>query len=69
MDDCTLYNETLKLVRNKPRTLTYKQIADETGVGFWWLKEFAMGKYNNPHVRQTQTLYEYLSGNKLNLSQ
>ncbi len=56
-----MLDKTLKLVRERPRTLTYDQIASDTGLKVSWLEAFAGGRIPDPGVRKVETLFAYLS--------
>lgn len=62
-----LYKKTLELIKNCPRTLSYQSIADNTGLTKHWIEKFAQGKIKNPGVQNVQKLYEFLTGQKLEL--
>lgn len=63
----TLYEKTKKLLAERPRTLELKQIAQETGIGFSWLRMFSAGNIKDPSVNTVERLYRYLSGKDLEL--
>jgi hypothetical protein len=59
----SLMEKTMKLVNEDPRG--WPELWRDTGVPFYWIKNFAKGKYANPSVNRVQFLYEALSGKKL----
>lgn len=56
-----MLDRTLQLVRERPRTLTYEQIANDTGLKVSWLEALASGRIPDPGVRKVETLYAYLN--------
>lgn len=62
---CKLRAHTLGLVRNRPPSLTLKQIANDTGLNHNWLKAFVCERYTNPGVNDVEKLYGYLAGKPL----
>ena len=62
-----LYEKTLKLIRNCPRNITYADIGHNTGLSIHWIEKFGQGKIKNPSVQKVQTLYEFLTGKKLEI--
>lgn len=61
----SLFAHTVTLLRNRPAPLTLRQISEETGLGEQWLSMILRKPDVDPGVKKTQTLYEYLSGEKL----
>lgn len=61
----TLRDETRRLLRDRPRRLSLRVIAQDTGLNLRWLQDFSTGVSDHPSVVYVQTLYEYLSGKKL----
>jgi transcriptional regulator with XRE-family HTH domain len=55
-----MYEETLKLLENRPRKLTYAQIERDIGVNESWLRQLASGKIDDPGVKKIQKLNIYL---------
>lgn len=64
---CRLHKKTLELLHNRPRTMTYEYIAEQTGLTFWWIQYFAKQKDKDPGVNKVETLYVFLSGRELDL--
>lgn len=59
-------NRTLELLENRPKTLTYQQIENDTGLTVEWLTRLVWNKgANDPSLTRIVKLYEYLSHNKL----
>lgn len=63
----TLYDATLKLLKDRSRSVVLKQISRDTGLTHSWLTLLCSGALENPSVNKIQTLYEYLSNSKLEL--
>jgi len=61
----SLRTVTLQLLVSRPRNLKLSQIAEDTGLSYWFLQNFHYGRIKSPDVDNVQTLYEYLSGKKL----
>ena len=59
----SLYDATRKLLRADKRTLV--EIAQQSGVGFYWLRKISDGASKEPSVNQMQKLYEFLTGKHL----
>lgn len=59
----TLMERTIALILNDGRTLP--ELYRDTGVPFYWIKNFVKRKFANPSVNRVQYLYEQLSGTKL----
>lgn len=60
----TWRDQTRALLANRPRSLEYKTIADETGLSVAWLRAFAAGQADNPGVVSVETLYTFLMNHK-----
>lgn len=67
MDAPKLRDKVLELLRERPRSMTYKKIAEDTDIPEGWLKVFAGGNIDDPSVNRVETLYNYLSGQPLNV--
>lgn len=61
----TFLEKTLYLLQNRPRSQTYNEISTMTNIGESWLRMFGRGEIQDPSVNKIQTLYEFLSGEKL----
>lgn len=59
----TLFQETLDLLREDPRTMS--EIAEQTGFNYDWLLKFYYSRIPDPSVNRVQELYEKLSGKKI----
>ena len=59
----TLFEKTVQLLKETKKT--QKQIAEETGLGYWWITTLSQGKVQDASVNKVQRLYEYLSRKKL----
>lgn len=62
-----LRERTLHLVVNRPKTLTYWQIYQDTGITPEWLRAFVNGRARAPSVDLVEKLYVYLSGDELDI--
>lgn len=61
---CAIVQKTRELLEADSRSLL--DIFSETGLPFYWLKSFSEGRYKkNPSVNRVVFLYEFLSGNKI----
>jgi hypothetical protein len=59
-----LYLHTLRLVRNRPASMTYAAIAEAIKVPESWLKDFASGRNDGASTR-VELLWEYMTGREL----
>ena len=57
------YNALREVIDGKRDTL--KNIAQQTGLEWGWLRMFALGKPPNPGVNNIEVLYHYLTGQTL----
>ncbi len=57
------YQALRQVVDTKAKTL--RQVAHETGLEWGWVRLFAAGRPANPGVNNIETLYYYLTGNRL----
>lgn len=64
---CKLRPRALELVRNRPPSMTLKQLAQEAGVNLDWLKSFSSNRMKTPTVDNVERVYTYLSGKELEL--
>lgn len=62
-----LHARVLQLVADRPRTITYGKINLETGISVEWLRAFVSGRAMKPDVNTVEQLYEYLTGNELDI--
>lgn len=60
---CPLLKETLILFDESGKTP--HQLATETGLPFYWLRDLKAGRSKGPSVNRIQYLYEYLSKKQL----
>jgi hypothetical protein len=60
-----LTEKTLELLKNRPRTLEYEKISQDTGIGGSWLRMFATNRIKDPGCYRVETLYNYLSDKPL----
>lgn len=63
----TLFEKTKQLLKERPRTLEYKDVSQGTGIGVSWLKMFASDRIQDPSVNTIERLYRFLSGKDLEL--
>lgn len=59
----SLLKRTLELLKEDSRSLI--EIYTATGIPYYWLKKFSAGEFANPSVNRVQFLYEFLSGQQL----
>lgn len=57
----SLYERTLHLVRNAPRSLSYTDMSKGSGLSIGWISRFADGKFDDPGVKKVQSLHDFLS--------
>jgi hypothetical protein len=72
MASSSLHSTTLHLLKNRPRHITYEQIAESCqcmpgGITVGWLQQFITSRIKNPDVDRVQDLYEYLTDRPLSL--
>lgn len=61
----TFLEQTKKMLNERPRSVTFARIEKETGLKQSWLKMVANGTIKDPSVNLIETLYFYLSGEKM----
>lgn len=54
-------DNTLKMLHNRPASLSFGKIAEATGLTVGWLKAFSRGQIENPGVNTVEALQAYLS--------
>ena len=57
----TLNEKTLKLLRNRPNFIKFKQIEEDTGIPKGWMYMYAKGKITDPSVNRIEILHKYLT--------
>lgn len=62
-----LHAKVVELLRNRPRTLEYEDIAEKIDVSVPWLKNLATGRIDDPSVNRIERLYTLLTGKQLNV--
>lgn len=68
MQEGKLRLKTLKLLQERPRTLTLSTISNDTGLTMPWLNFFlSKGKECDAGSNKIVKLYEYLSGKTLKI--
>lgn len=65
MPEPTLMDKTIELFNTS--TLSAREIEAATKIPYHWLIKFGKREFKDPSVNRTQTLYEFLSGTKINL--
>jgi hypothetical protein len=55
-----LHSETLELLKNRPRILTYDAISEATGIEAGWLRNFATNPNCDPSVNRVEILNAFL---------
>lgn len=60
-----LVDKTKELLKNRPRTLEYEKISQDTGIGASWIRMFASDRIKDPGSTRIEILYNYLSSKKL----
>lgn len=54
-------------LQTRPKGLTLKQIAEETGISFRWLRLLSTDKYQECSCVKLEQLYVYFTGRELEL--
>lgn len=62
-----LRQQTLNLLKERPRHRTLARISMDTGIPFFWLEHFSKGRTKNPNCDTVEKLYIYLTGRELEL--
>jgi hypothetical protein len=65
---CSLLKRTRDMLRDRPRHVTLRKISDDTGLSYPFLAHMSVNAMDDPGVNKIQTLYEYLSGRKLDVA-
>ena len=52
-------SETIRLLQDRKGSLP--TVAEETGLGYWWLRKLADNQIAEPGYNKIQTLYAYLT--------
>lgn len=58
--DNNLLSETLYLLRNAPRHISFVDMSAETGCSVSWISRLASEKISDPGVKNVQLLFNYL---------
>lgn len=65
----TLMEKTRRLLRESPKSLpdihAELRMAGIDDIGYFWLRKFSGGAFENPSVNKVQKLYEFLTGSTL----
>ncbi len=56
-----LADEARRLLAERPRSLTYKEIGNDIGVSVRWLENFAADKMPNASISKVEALFNRLS--------
>jgi hypothetical protein len=59
-----LHETTLQMLRDRPKGLNMRQIADDTGLGYDWLRSLNSGRIPNPGVQKIEKLHDYLAAHQ-----
>lgn len=55
-----LYEQTFKLIQDRPARISLQDIANETDLNYSWLCKFHAGTITNPTYNNLQSLHDYL---------
>lgn len=67
MVESVLFHTTFRLLEERPRTVTYADLATQSGVPEAWIKAFGQGRMRDPSVVRVEKLYNALSDEPLEL--
>lgn len=67
MSRSKLLTRTAELIQDRPRTMTYRMLAEACGVTDRWLESIVAGTCKFPDVNKVEVVYEYLSGRTLDV--
>lgn len=56
-----LYQETFKLIQDRPARISLQDIAEATSLNYSWLCKFYSGTITNPTYKKLQKLNDYLT--------
>lgn len=62
-----LVDRTRHLIAQRPRTVTLDMLSEACGVDADFIQRFSQGKIKNPSIHKTVTLYEHLSGRRVEI--
>lgn len=62
-----LVTEVISLLENRRYGVTYREIAEATGIPSDWIRRLQKGYIGEPSCPRIETLYEYLKGEPLEL--
>lgn len=57
----SLYDRTLYLVNNAPRSVDFSVMARDCDISVSWISRFAAGKFEDPGVKKVECLFNYLT--------
>ena len=61
----TLHERTRELLQKRPRGVTLRVIAAESGLSYTFVHAMSRKESSDPGVNKTQQLFEYLAGRPL----
>ena len=62
-----LHARTLELLASRPKHLSLRKLAEETGINYNWLRNFSEKRRPDPSVNTVEKLYVHLSGRALDI--
>lgn len=67
-ENCKMLNETKRLIRNRPRHVTYSKISEATGIPVQFFNNLMSGRLKDPGVTRIEIILEYFQNDKELLS-
>lgn len=61
-EELSLLEQTIRLLNNRPKSLTLEKISEHTGLGIPWISHLPTTK--NPGVNSVETLHKFLTNYK-----
>lgn len=61
----TLQEKTHKLLKERDKSITLMDIANNTGLSYHWVNSFSSGKNKDYAANSIQAVYEFLTDSKL----
>lgn len=55
------YDETVSRLKSRPRKLSFRRIAEATGLSQDWLAKLSRGEWGDPGILKIAKLHDYLS--------
>lgn len=62
-----LVHKVISLLQNRHYKMTVRQISEDTSIPAGWIKQLQRGAIAEPSCPRIEKLYEYLSGETLNV--